>query len=149
MGSFGTITESGDALAHVGSAEITQNDVQTLLARISRNQPIPPMMRDLYARNVLDQLVLEKSLELEASRLGIRVTPEEQANRIKLILPTVFNGDTWVGKDRYASEVENRTGMGVQEFEDYVRQALLEEKFRELVTDNVQVTPEDLSLIHI
>jgi peptidyl-prolyl cis-trans isomerase D len=133
-----------DALAHVGSAEITQNDVQTLLARISRNQPIPPMMRDLYARNVLDQLVLEKSLELEASRLGIRVTPEEQANRIKLILPTVFNGDTWVGKDRYASEVENRTGMGVQEFEDYVRQALLEEKFRELVTDNVQVTPEDI-----
>jgi peptidyl-prolyl cis-trans isomerase D len=144
VGSFGTITESGDALAHVGSAEITQNDVQTLLARISRNQPIPPMMRDLYARNVLDQLVLEKSLELEASRLGIRVTPEEQANRIKLILPTVFNGDTWVGKDRYASEVENRTGMGVQEFEDYVRQALLEEKFRELVTDNVQVTPEDI-----
>jgi peptidyl-prolyl cis-trans isomerase D len=144
VGSFGTLTDSGDALARVGGADITQNDVQTLLARVSRNQPIPPMMRDLYARNVLDQLVLQKSLELEATRLGLRVTPEEQANRIKLILPTVFNGDTWVGKDRYASEVQNRTGMGVQEFEDYVRQALLEEKFRELVTDNVQVTPADV-----
>ncbi len=144
VGSFGTLTDSGDALARVGGADITPNDVQTLLARVSRNQPIPPMMRDLYARNVLDQLVLQKSLELEATRLGLRVTPEEQANRIKLILPTVFNGDTWVGKDRYASEVQNRTGMGVQEFEDYVRQALLEEKFRELVTDNVQVTPADI-----
>jgi peptidyl-prolyl cis-trans isomerase D len=144
VGSFGNLSDTGDALARVGGADITQNDVQTLLARVSRNQPIPPMMRDLYARNVLDQLVLQKSLELEASRLGLRVTPEEQANRIKLILPTVFSGDTWVGKDRYASEVENRTGMGVQEFEDYVRQALLEEKFRELVTDNVQVTPADI-----
>jgi peptidyl-prolyl cis-trans isomerase D len=144
VGSFGTLTDNGDALARVGSADITQNDVQTLLGRISRSQPIPPMMRDLYARNVLDQLVLQKSLELEASRLGIRVTPEEQANRIKLILPTVFNGDTWVGKDRYASEVQLRTGMSVQEFEDYVRQALLEEKFRQLVTDSVQVTPADI-----
>jgi peptidyl-prolyl cis-trans isomerase D len=144
VGSFGNLADSGDALARVGGADITQNDVQTLLGRISRNQPIPPMMRDLYARNVLDQLVLQKSLELEATRLGIRVTPEEQANRIKLILPTVFNGDTWIGKDRYASEVQNRTGMGVQEFEDYVRQALLEEKFRELVTDGVQVTPADI-----
>jgi peptidyl-prolyl cis-trans isomerase D len=144
VGSFGTLTDSSDALARVGGADITQNDVQTQLARISRNQPIPPMMRDLYARNILDQLVLQKSLELEAARLGIRVTPEEQANRIKLILPTVFNGDTWIGKDRYASEVQNRTGMGVQEFEDYVRQALLEEKFRELVTDNVAVTSAEI-----
>ncbi|MGB2886246.1 MAG: peptidyl-prolyl cis-trans isomerase [Candidatus Acidiferrales bacterium] len=144
VGNVGSIGNSPDTVARVGAENISQTDVRQMLARVSRNQSIPPMLRGLYTRQIIDQMIFQKSLEYEADRLGIRVTPEEQANRIKQILPTVFTGDTWVGKDRYAGEVQLRTGMSVPEFEDYLRQSLLEEKFRNLVTDGIRVTPAEV-----
>ena len=103
------------------------------------------MLKGLYAQQVVDQLVFEKALELEAQRLGLKVTPEEQTERIKKYIPTAFNGDTWVGKERYTQEVESRTGMTVTDFEDFVRQQLLEEKFRNILTDGVTVSDTEIA----
>jgi peptidyl-prolyl cis-trans isomerase D len=102
------------------------------------------MLKGMYAKQVVDQLVYEKALELEAQRLGLKVTPEEQTERIKKYIPTAFNGDTWVGKERYTQEVETRTGMTVTDFEDFVRQQLLEEKFRNILTDGVTVSDTEI-----
>jgi peptidyl-prolyl cis-trans isomerase D len=53
-------------------------------------------------------------------------------------------GGTFVGNDQYAAQVEAASGMGVPEFEDLVGQGLLEEKFRELVTDGMTVSPAEV-----
>src|SRR5262249_82876 len=58
--------------------------------------------------------------------------------------PAAFAGDTFVGMERYAADVRDRFQMEVPEFEDLVRQGLLEEKFRRLVTDGISVTPEEV-----
>ena len=49
-----------------------------------------------------------------------------------------------MGNDQYAAQVEATTGMAVPEFEDVVGQGLLEEKFRELVTDGTTVSPVEV-----
>ena len=46
--------------------------------------------------------------------------------------------------DQYAAQVQQRTDMGVPEFEAMVTQGLLEEKFRQLVTDGITVTPAEI-----
>src|SRR5258708_17008933 len=46
--------------------------------------------------------------------------------------------------DRYAAEVQARFQLPVAEFEELIRQALLEEKFRKLVTDGISVGPAEL-----
>ena len=120
-----------------------------MLNRELRGQSLPPMLKGMYAKQVVDQLVFQKALELEANRLGLRVTPEEQTERIKKYLPTAFTGDTWVGKERYTQEVETRTGMSVQDFEDFVRQQLLEEKFRNILTDGVTVSDTEIAQEYI
>ena len=132
-----------NAVATVGGQQISVADVQRQLNQAMRGNAIPDVLKGIYAKQVLDQMIFQHALELEAQRLGIRVTPEEQRERIKQILPTAFAGDTWL-KDRYAAEVQARAGMSVEEFETFLRNGMLLEKFRELVTDGIAVTPEEI-----
>ena len=95
-------------------------------------------------QQVLNQLVFEKELVVEAQPLGITVTDQERADRIRQLLPTAFVGGTFVGNDQYAAQVQERANMGVPEFEDLVGQSLIEEKFRRLVTDGITVSPSEI-----
>jgi peptidyl-prolyl cis-trans isomerase D len=102
------------------------------------------MLEPIYAQQILKQLIFEKEIEYEAKRLGIRVSDEERADRIRQFLPTAYNGDTFVGMDRYAAEVQARFQMPVPNFEELIRQGLLQEKFRKLVTDGISAGPAEL-----
>ena len=134
---------SPDAVAVVDGQSITLTDVQRELNKATRGQNIPPMLRSLYAKQMLDQLVFQKALEFEAERLGLQVTQDEETERIKLTFPSAFAGEMW-NKDRYVQEVETRAGMTVEEFESYLRTSMLMEKFHALVTDGIQVTPDEV-----
>jgi peptidyl-prolyl cis-trans isomerase D len=133
-----------DAVARIGDQTVTVADVREQFAQISSRGQIPKQLEALYAQQILNQLVFQKELELEGRRLGIRVSDEERADRIRQFLPTAFSGGTFVGMDRYSAEVQSRFGMSVPQFEELVRQGLLEEKFRRLVTDGISVSPAEV-----
>ena len=135
---------SADTIARVGTEDISRQDVESMLNRELRGQQLPPSFKGLYAKQVLDQLISEKALEIEGDRIGLKVTPQEETERIKKYLPTAFNGDTWVGRERYTAWVQSGTGMSVQDFETFVRQQLLEEKFHSLLTDGITVSDGEI-----
>lgn len=133
-----------DVVAQVGDQTITMSDVQQQLSRITRNGQIPEVMMPLYTKQVLDQLIFEKSLALEADRLGLKVTDQEHADLLKKFVPTAFQGDTFIGMDRYTAEVQARFQMGVPEFETAIKNELLQAKFQQLVTDGVTVSDDEV-----
>ena len=133
-----------DVIAQVGNQTITTADVQTQLNRISRNGQIPAGILPLYAKQMLDQLVFERSLELEADRLGLRVTDEEHANFLRKLVPAAYSGDTFIGMDKYTTEVQTRFQLSVPEFESEVKKELLQQKFQQLVTDGITVTDDEV-----
>ena len=135
---------AADVVATVGNQSITVTDIRAQLGRIERTGAIPAALEPLYAQQVLNELVFQKELAIEAKQLGITVTDQERADRIRQLVPTAFVGGTFVGNDQYAAQVEAASGMGVPEFEDLVGQGLLEEKFRELVTDGMTVSPAEV-----
>ncbi len=143
-GQGGSTMSSSDVVADVGGQPVTATEVRRQLSRIGRRGSIPKALEPLYAEQIVKQLVFERMLELEAKRLGIGVSDEERAERIRQLLPTAYAGDTFVGMDRYAADIQQRFDLGVAEFEELVRQGLLEEKFRRLVTDGISVTPEEV-----
>src|SRR5260370_22075758 len=98
----------------------------------------------LSAQQMRKQLVTEKELEYEAKRLSITVSDQEQADRIRQYVPTAYNGSAFVGRERYSAEVQTRFQLSVPVFEELIRQSLLEEKFRKLVTDGISVGPAEL-----
>src|SRR5712672_2131913 len=135
---------STDIVAKVGDETVSAAEVRQQLAEIGQRNPIPKQLESLYARQILNQLIFQKEMEYEAKRLGIRVSEQEQADRIRQFVPTAYNGDTFVGRDRYATEVQNRFQMSVPVFEELSRQGLLQDKFKKLVTDGVSVGPSEL-----
>jgi peptidyl-prolyl cis-trans isomerase D len=135
---------AADVVATVDNQSITVTDIRAQLARIERTGSIPAALEPLYAQQVLNELVFQKELDVEAQQLGIAVTDQERVDRIRQLIPTAFAGGTFVGNDQYAAQVEAASGMGVAEFEDLVGKGLLEEKFRELVTDGMTVSPAEV-----
>jgi len=140
----GTDADGSDIVAKVGNQSVSLAEVRQQLSEIQRRNQVPKALEGLYARQILNQLVFAKEIEFEAGRLGIKVTNEEIADRVKQYLPTAFNGDSPVGMDQYTAQVQQRFQMTVPMFENVIRQSLLEEKFRRLVTDGVSVGPNEL-----
>lgn len=135
---------SSDTVAKIGDETITTQDIQQRLSQVETGNQIPPQLRPLYAQQILQQLVFQREIEYEAKRLGITVSDQERADRIKLYLPMAFNGGTFIGMDQYTALVQQRFQLPVTTFEELIRQGLLEEKFRKLVTDGISVGPEEL-----
>ncbi len=140
----GTELTGADVVAEVGDQKISMADVQDQLNRVSRNGQIPAAMLPLYTQQVLDQLIYDRSLELEADRLGLRVTDEEHADLLRKLVPTAFNGDSFIGMDRYSTEVQTRFQMTVPDFESEVKKELLQQKFQQLVTDGITASPDEV-----
>src|ERR1700690_2441134 len=138
-------TSSPDSVASVGGTAISMVEVQRQLSQLTHGQNIPPMLKGMYTKQVLDQMVFQHSLELEAQRLGIPVTDEEMTERIKQLLPTALSGDTWL-KDRYAAEIQARTNgaMTVTQFEDFLRNKMLFERFQRLVPDGISLSASEI-----
>jgi peptidyl-prolyl cis-trans isomerase D len=139
----GSTTNSPDTVASVGGQDISLLEVQRHLTMVLHGQNPPEMLKGLYAKQVLDQMIFSRALDLEAQRLGISVTPQEESERIKQLLPAAFEGGGFA-KDRYVAEVQNRLGMSVPDFENFLRDDMLMEKFRRLVTASVSVSPSEI-----
>src|SRR6266478_4344159 len=135
---------STDTLAKIGDESVNVQDVRQQLNQIEQRNPNMRPLEALYAQQILKQLVFQKELEYEAKRLGIAVSDQERADRIRQYVPTAFNGGKFVGMDRYSIEVQARFQLTVPVFEELIRQGLLEEKFRNLVTDGISVGPAEL-----
>jgi peptidyl-prolyl cis-trans isomerase D len=140
----GTGEAATDTVAKVGDQAVTLGEVRQQLAQIEQRNQVPKPLESLYARQILNQLVFEKEIEYEAKRLGITVSDQERADRIKQYVPGAFVNGTFVGMDRYAAEVQARFQLTVPVFEELIRQGLLEEKFRKRVTDGISVGPNEL-----
>ena len=140
----GTGASSTDTIATVGSQSISLQEVQQQMTQMSQGRQIPKMMEAFYARQILDRLIFDKEIEYEADRLGITITNEEMATLIKQILPTAFSGDSPVGVDQYAAQVQQRFQMTIPAFETAIKRELLVEKFRKMVTDGISASPAEL-----
>ena len=140
----GGTRSSTDAVARIGDQTITVAEIRQQLNQIKQRNQVPPMLEPYYAQQILHQLLLQKEMEYEATQLGIRVSNDEIADRIKLILPAAFNGGSPIAPDQYAALVQSRAQMTVSEFEDNVRLGMLQEKFQKLVTDGISAGPAEL-----
>ncbi len=139
-----TAESATDVVARIGDQSVTLSDIQQQLTQIRQQSQVPPQLEGLYARQILSQLVFQKEIEYEAKRLGITVSDKERADRIKQYVPGAFNGDTFIGMDAYTREVRQRFQLTVPMFEEEVRDSLVLEKFRKLITDGISVSPAQI-----
>ena len=143
-GQTDTTVAGTEVVAQVGDQAITVYEVQTQLSRIATGGQISPSILPLYTQQIVQQLIYKKSLELEAERLGMAITPAEHAERLRQLVPAAYSGDTFIGMERYANEVMTRFQLDVPQFEALVKEGLLEQKFQQMVTDGIGVTEQEV-----
>lgn len=99
------------------------------------------LLRQLgFEQQILQQLVDQQAALAEAERLGIKATDDEVGQRI-VTMPEFQENGHFIGEERYRQMLSMaRPPLSTSEFEASVRQQLVIEKLRAVVTDWIAVT---------
>ncbi len=96
-------------------------------------------------RQILQQLIDERTAVAEARRLGLQVSDAEVAQRI-FAIPAFQQNGVFAGEEIYSRVLESqRPPLSKSEFEDNLRRSLLVEKLHSALTDWVVVPDGDVT----
>ncbi len=134
-----------NALAEINGSTITTQDLRSEIETRFRGTPLSTNsgLVPAVARSVLDDMILRRALEAQARKLGIEVSEAELLSAIQRI-PGLNSNGTFVGMDLYSDLIQRQTGLSVAQFEAQLRQRLLIEKLRAVLTDGLQVSREEV-----
>ncbi len=132
-----------DVLAEIHGTPITSTELQRTVQSRLRNSPLAsdPQMMSRLATIMLDDMVLRRALRDEARALGVSVSDAELQRHFETSMPFLFPNGEFIGQDRYRDFVSQQAGMSVAQFEAQLRDSLLQEKMRAIITDGVRVAP--------
>lgn len=140
-----TRREDSNVLASVGGSSITTQDLQRTIQTRFRNTQFAndAHLIAAMAPEVLEDMVLQHALMIEAKRMGIEVSDQELQQTLQTI-PWLYQNGAFIGMDRYQEVIYEQTGMPVAEFEEELRTSALLEKIRGVVTDGIEVSPQQV-----
>jgi peptidyl-prolyl cis-trans isomerase D len=126
--------------------EILQNKVeQQARQQIQQRNPQyadNPMILNFFTQQVGQQMVEQQVLLQEADRLGINATKDDVFNYLHTG-PTgavLFPNGNFIGQQQYEALVNSRLNISTTEFEENIRQQILLQRLRKLVTAGVTVS---------
>ncbi len=135
----------GNALASIGGYQITVNDLDQSIRDRFKNSPMgfDRRMVPLVAPRVLDQMVVDHILVQQAEKMGLEVSDQEVLRAFQN-MPWLYPDGNFVGAEQAANLVPQYTGKTLPQFEAMLRESLIVEKVRSVVTDDVQVSPDEV-----
>ena len=143
--SYNTGSSSSDMIvAEIGKDDvITLQEVQTLIQNTMRGRQLPADVLPTYLPTMVDQLVTDRALAYEATRLGFQVTDADLADTIRQTAPGLFQDGRFVGKDAYAAMLAQQN-VTIAEFESDLRRQILINRLREVAIEGTIVTPLEI-----
>jgi len=140
----GSDTSSTDTVvADVGDGKVTTRDVQLAIRAATRQRQMPPEMMTHMVPQIIDQMINEKAMIYEASRMGMRVTEADTAKAIREAMPQMFPDGKFVGREAYAAMLAQQD-MTIPDFEHYMSEQLLLNRFRSVVLESTVVSKADI-----
>ncbi|MBI3950823.1 MAG: SurA N-terminal domain-containing protein [Acidobacteria bacterium] len=140
-----TEMEPTTPVAEVDGDEITVGELQKVLSRMAQGQggQNVAFMRS-FSDEMLDQLIQQRIVKAEAKRLGITVADDELRREIARQVPQFLDANgRFISYDVYQRAIEG-SGSTIEEFEDGIRQSLLNQKLRAYITAGVTVSPRQV-----
>lgn len=141
---YGTSGNREDpVVAEIGNDVLTTREVTQQLQGAIRNKQVPREVASLYVPQLVDQMITERAVIYEAQRLGFRVTDDDVARAVRIVLPQLFQGGQFAGKEVYAAFLAQQN-LTVPEFETALKKQLLVSKLEGLVTEGTVITPRQV-----
>src|SRR5215467_10965588 len=138
IGDVTSVSITNDVAA-IGAQTVSAKEFQTAYRNYidrMRSQLSPEMLKAFrFDRQILDSLISRHVMMEEARSLGLSVSPTEIEQKV-LENPAFREGGNFIGMPRYQAILQ-QNNLTVEEFEASVRDELLMEKFRSLVSAGV------------
>ena len=137
---------NANVLAKVGNEEITVDQVQQRASAMAERLQYPQQLVPFLMGRALEGMISEKALLAEADRLGLKVTNEEVVSALKRgqLGEILFPNGQFIGDDKYDAFVAEQFKMTRPQFEQLVRESLLNDKVRELITQGATISDPDV-----
>ncbi|HEY3443481.1 MAG TPA: peptidyl-prolyl cis-trans isomerase [Paludibaculum sp.] len=142
-GGWGGSTGDPTVLAEVGGEKVTATEVRQFLARELRGNQIPKGMEQFYLPMIVQQLVGRKAIAYQAERMGLKVSDEQLAKIVQSLLPQLWEGGKFAGKDMY-SQLLAQQNMSIPMFESLLRADSLRSRLEALAVEGIVVTPAEI-----
>src|SRR4249919_673949 len=148
----GADAASSDTIAKVEGHEITagefrrtyQAQVQAYRSAYGANMNDQLLKQLGIEQQILQQMVDERAALAEAERLGVTVSDEEVRQRI-FSMPAFIENGGFIGEQRYQQLLRaQRPPMAPAEFEQSVRDELVLDKLRAVLTEWLSTTDKEL-----
>lgn len=148
LGGTGALT---DAAATVGDHQVTYSEFERTYRQTEdyyRQAYGEQFSREMAQQiglpvQVLDGLIADKILLAEAKQMGLSVTDDEVARAIAEVPSFQLPDGRFVGEEQYR-QILRSNGYTVDHFEASVRQDLLNDKVRSVLTDNIYVSDQEV-----
>ncbi|HEV2418859.1 MAG TPA: peptidylprolyl isomerase [Terriglobia bacterium] len=141
-GDEGNITQA-NVLATVNGAQITVPALQQMVNNQLQSSGSNPGEVARIANTTLNQMVMQQAMLAQARKMGLEVSDQELLSALRQN-PLFYQNGQFVDMQTYQDRVQQFTGMSVPQFEAQMRQSVLLQKLRDAVTDEVQVTPDEI-----
>src|ERR1039457_3959060 len=136
-------TSSDTVIAEVGKTTITLADTQRLIQSTIGSPQLPTEILPTYIPQMLDQMVTDRAMELEATRLGIQVSDADVAEAIRQLVPSLFPDGKFVGKEAYASMLAQQN-MTIDQFESDLKRQVAISRLRDIALEGTVVTQPEI-----
>ncbi len=137
-------------VASVAGEPVTTLDVQREARQMLRQQfprggEQTAMLLPYFSERAAQNLISKQVLIAEAQRMGLRATPEEVRDELQhgRYANTFFPGGNFVGQIQYENMLQN-ADLSVPVFEQIVKNDILLDKLRNLVTGSTMVTDAEV-----
>jgi peptidyl-prolyl cis-trans isomerase D len=141
---YGTGGSASDTvIAEIGGEAITVPEVQHLVQSTVRSRQLPAEILPNYVPTMIDGMITERALVLEAKRLGYEVSDADVAEFIRQTAPGLFQNGQFVGKDAYAAMLA-QNDMTIEQFENDIRRQVLLNRLRTIAVEGTIVTPAEI-----
>jgi peptidyl-prolyl cis-trans isomerase D len=145
--SFGLGGPGKGVLAKVAGQDITTMEVerqarQMMQQQFPRGSAQASMLLPYFASQAAQRLINDKAILAEARRIGLAASDEEVRDQIQhspLYGPAFFPGGNFVGQEVYEARLQ-QADLTVPQFEQSVKEEILFDKLRDLVTGGATVS---------
>src|SRR5450759_2177502 len=136
-------SSSDTVIAEIGKDSITLVEAQRLVQAAVRGRQLPVEILPTYIPQMIDQMVTERAMVLEAERLGLQVSDADVAESIRQMAPSLFPDGKFVGKEAYASMLAQQN-MTIDQFESDLKRQVMITRLRDIALEGTIVSQAEI-----
>ena len=136
-------TGSDTVIAEIGKDTITLAEAQRLVQATVRGRQLPVDILPTYIPQMVDQMVTDRAMSMEAERMGLQVSDADVADTIRQMVPSLFPDGKFVGRDAYAGMLAQQN-MTIDQFESDLKRQVAITRLRDIAMEGTIVTQPEI-----